>query len=51
VQASVDRPLTEPTLWQPGDYRVHRQPRFTAIAWCTAYMIIGTASAMWLGAL
>lgn len=51
LQASVDRPLTEPTLWQPGDYRVHRQPRFTAIAWCTAYMIIGTASAMWLGAL
>jgi hypothetical protein len=51
LQASVDRPLTEPTLWQPGDYRVHRRPRVSAIGWCTAYMIIGTASAMWLGAL
>ncbi|MGX5653785.1 hypothetical protein ACWKWC_03340 [Geodermatophilus nigrescens] len=50
LQASVDRPLTEQTLWQPGDYRVHRRPRISAFAWCAAYMIIGTASAMWLGA-
>ncbi len=50
LQAAVDRPLTVVSLWQPGDYPVTRRPRTTAMLWCAAYVLLGTAAALAIGA-